>query len=453
MALLDETGALVTGAQILLRRVAGLTIAYVPRGPVTVWRDATLTDRLMDAVVAVARQAGAAVLKLEPELVDTPTSHAVLAGYGLCEVGETVQPPSTIMLDISGDEATILKRMKSKWRYNIRLAERKGVVVREASKADLAAFNKLMATTGERDGFTVHSPAYYTAAYDLFVPDHAAFLIAEYQGEPLAAIVVFAYSETAWYLWGASSNRERNRMPNHALQWAAIRWAKERGVTRYDLWGIPDDLGKLANGLNNWGGTPVPSHGLPVNVNDLPDGELWGVYRFKQGFGGDVVRHVGAWEMPILPLAYKAYRLGLSAREQSLSLRHQAAQFRAHRQDDSESTSPSMPPAGLKEIESPQVWRDLLADLPDPHVLQSWEWGDLKGQTEWNAERFVLNDAGDAGQPIAACQFLWRQVNDRLPLALPMCPRAPFLTGPMKTPSIRRWLRWSNWLRPKAASS
>ena len=427
VALHDEAGALVAGAQILLSSVAGLTLAYLPRGPVTDWRDASLTGRLMDEIVAVARQEGAAVLKLEPELVDTPTSHAVLAGYGLTEVGETVQPPSTIILDISGDEATILKRMKSKWRYNIRLAERKSVVVREASKADLPAFNRLMATTGERDGFTVHSPAYYAAAYDLFVPEHAAFLIAEYQGQPLASIVVFTYGKTAWYLWGASSNRERNRMPNHALQWAAIRWAKERGATRYDLWGIPDDLGKLANGLNNWDGTPVPSDHLPVNVNELPDGELWGVYRFKQGFGGDVVRHVGAWEMPIRPLAYKVYRLGLRARAQSQSLRRQAVQLRAHLQDASESTPSSIPSAGLKGIESPQIWRDLLADLPAPHVLQSWEWGDLKGQTEWNAERFVVTDAGDSGKPIAACQFLWRQVNGRLPLRVAYVPKGPVL--------------------------
>ncbi len=421
----DGETALIAGAQVLLRSVAGLTIAYVPRGPVTDWTQPALTRPLMDAVVAVAHEEGAALLKVEPQLVDTPNNHALLADYGFTEVFETIQPPSTITLDVSGDEAAILKRMKSKWRYNIRLAKRKDVIVREASREDLPAFNELMTTTGERDGFTVHSSAYYSTAYDLFVPEQAAFLIAEYGGQPLAAIVVFALGDTAWYLWGASSNRKRNRMPNHALQWAAIQWARERGVTRYDFWGIPDEVGKLAIGLNNWAGTPVPSNDLPLNVNSLPDGELWGVYRFKQGFGGDVVRHVGAWEMPIQPLAYKAYRLGLSARSQSRSLPRQAGAMRAKLQGGLASAPSTAPSAGVKPVASAVAWRDLLAGMPDPHVLQSWEWGELKAQTEWNAERLVIGDAG--GRPSAACQFLWRQVSDKLPLRVAYVPKGPVL--------------------------
>src|SRR5204863_7195419 len=127
----------------------------------------------------------------------------------------TIQPLSTILLDITGPEAAILERMKSKWRYNIRLAERKGVTVREAGLADLPAFNQLMQTTGQRDQFAVHSAAYYAKAFELFVPQHAAFLLAEYEQQPLAALVVFVLGKTAWYLWGASSDCQRNRMPNH----------------------------------------------------------------------------------------------------------------------------------------------------------------------------------------------------------------------------------------------
>ena len=135
--------------------------------------------------------------------------------------------------------------MKPKWRYNIRLAERKGVTVREAAPDDLPEIQRLLAVTGERDGFGVHSPAYYARATDLFLPAGlAAWLVAEHEGRMLAAIAVFALGRMAWYMWGASGEEGRNLMPNHALQWAAMRWARARGCTIYDLWGIPDEVGE-----------------------------------------------------------------------------------------------------------------------------------------------------------------------------------------------------------------
>jgi len=115
-------------------------------------------------------------------------------------------------LNIGDDEDAILARMKSKWRYNIRLAARKDVQVRECTADDLAAFHELMQVTGSRDGFHVHSAEYFNTAFRLLVPEQAVYLLAEYNGEPLASIVVCLVGETAWYLWGASSNRERNRM-------------------------------------------------------------------------------------------------------------------------------------------------------------------------------------------------------------------------------------------------
>ncbi|MBK8050424.1 MAG: peptidoglycan bridge formation glycyltransferase FemA/FemB family protein [Anaerolineales bacterium] len=218
------------GAQLLLRQSMGLQVAYIPRGPLTDWSDVTLTTGLLDALSAAARKAGASVLKIEPDLPDTPLNRAWLAAYGFRPSQQTIQPPSTIVLDLQGDEESVLQRMKSKWRYNVRLAERKGVTVRALGLEDLATFHALMHTTGQRDGFAVHSDDYFTAAYRLLAPDHAVFLLAEYEGAPLGAIVVAQAGEGAWYLWGASSDRERNRMPNHALQWAGIRWARARGA-------------------------------------------------------------------------------------------------------------------------------------------------------------------------------------------------------------------------------
>ena len=123
------------------------------------------------------------------------------------------------------------------------------------------------------------------------------WLLAEAEGEMLAAIAVFAMGTRAWYMWGASGESGRNLMPNHALQWAAMRWAKARGCTLYDLWGIPDEVGADPDAYaepESWG-----------------EGGLWGVYRFKQGFGGQVVRYTGAWDMPLSKPGYAMYKLAL----------------------------------------------------------------------------------------------------------------------------------------------
>lgn len=446
VTLTGKHGAPAAGAQLLLRTTYGLTLAYAPRGPLVDWHDAPQTQALLDALRGEGRRLGAAVLKIEPELPDTAANHALLHGYGFTPSRQTIQPPSTVVVDLAPDEEAILGAMKSKWRYNIRLAERKEVTVRELARDELPVFHRLMHETGDRDAFAVHSDAYYDAAYDLLVPDHAAFLLAEYAGEPLAAIVVAVAGATAVYLWGASSDRERNRMPNHALQWAGMQWARARGARWYDLWGIPDDLGRLATAMNG-DGRGVPSDDLPVQLDALPGHGLWGVYRFKQGFGGRVVRYVGAWDMPVNPLGARVYALGLEAQQWRAGLKsqpprreeHQAAQGRAGQHTVTDAFMPlralgdlvverfkSAAPATayrLRSIDSPSAWQAALAELPDPHVLQSWEWGEVKGQTEWHAERLVMEST--AGR--AAFQFLWRQPLPYLPVRISYVPKGPLL--------------------------
>ena len=117
--------------------------------------------------------------------------------------------------------------------------------------------------------------------------------MAEADGQPLAAIVVFAFGQKSWYMWGASNNLERQRMPNHALQWAGLTWASERGCRTYDLWGVPDEVGADPE---RWSDDFVEQQG-----------GLWGVYRFKQGFGGQVVRYTGAWDLPYSRIGYRLY--------------------------------------------------------------------------------------------------------------------------------------------------
>ena len=410
-AVTGEKCAPTGGASILLRRAAGVELAYVPRGPVVDWADIDAVQSVMEAVTAQCRKVGASVLLVEPELADSPQAQQLLQQLGLRRSLHPVQPPSTVMLDISGDEDAVLARMKSKWRYNVRLAQRKGVTVRELRRDELPTFYQMMVETGVRDGFGLHSNEYYTAAFDLFTPELGTFLLAEYEGMPLGALVVMQLGQMAWYVWGASSNRERSRMPNHALQWAAMRWARTRGATRYDFWGIPDEIGQVAVGIAHGSGVGTPVDAIPVDLEVLPSHDLWGVYRFKQGFGGEVVRHVGSWEMPIQPVGYRLFQVGRQV-QRALHNWEQRQQLYQHPQS-----------LNWEPVVDAATWRGALTALPAPHVLQSWEWGTVKAQTEWEPTRRVLRD--EEGKPLAAMQFLDRQLLPLVPIRIGYVPKGP----------------------------
>ncbi|MBN1372024.1 MAG: peptidoglycan bridge formation glycyltransferase FemA/FemB family protein [Anaerolineaceae bacterium] len=274
-----------TGAQILFRHVAGFSVAYLPKGPLgpdwpSLWPE---VDRL-------CRQKRAIVLKVEPDCWDFEPLDAPARLPGFRADGIPVQPRRTLVVSLQGPESAWLERMKQKTRYNIRLAERKEITVRPTSDVD--GFYALMQTTGLRDGFGVHSLDYYRRAYDLFHPRGLAeLLLAEFEGRPLAALMVFALGKRAWYFYGASNDQERNRMPTYLLQFQAMRWAAARGCTEYDLWGVPDE------------DEDVLEAGFEQRSDDL-----WGVYRFKRGFGGVLRRAAPTYEKVYNPLLYALYR-------------------------------------------------------------------------------------------------------------------------------------------------
>ena len=283
------------GALILYRKLplrVG-TIAYVPRGPLVDWADAETAADLLHAIEQSARHHRAWALWLEPHVLDGPEIRQQLAALEVQASERTVQPPRTVLVDLTADEDEILMRMKSKTRYNIRYAKRKGVTVRQGTVDDADIYYNLMETTAERNEFGIHTQAYYRQVLEHFLPQkQAALLIAEVDDDPVAAIIVFALGKTAWYFYGASSNRHRKKMPTYALQWAAMCWAKARGCTTYDLWGIPD----------------FDEETLEDEFIERSDG-LWGVYRFKRGFGGEVVRYAGLWEKALNPLYPAARRV------------------------------------------------------------------------------------------------------------------------------------------------
>ena len=195
---------LLGGASVLLRRLPwGGTLAYVPRGPVVDWDNPEYVSALFVVLRETCLKRHIGILKIEPELPDTPEVAATLLSAGFQRSAQRVQPLSTIHIDLTGDDEAILARMKQKWRYNIRLAERKGVTVRAGTAADLPAIQALMDATGARDGFGVHNAAYHAAATALFAPsslvvghssasDTMTWLLAEHEGRLLAAIAVFA---------------------------------------------------------------------------------------------------------------------------------------------------------------------------------------------------------------------------------------------------------------------
>jgi lipid II:glycine glycyltransferase (peptidoglycan interpeptide bridge formation enzyme) len=279
------------GAQILIKQILpGINFAYIPKGPVgTDW------NSLWSAIDPICKKSHCAFLKVEPDIWETEDNHGdasqTFIPTGFIQSTHTIQPQRTLVIDLTSEESQILGRMKQKTRYNINLALKKNVVIQPHT--DLTAFYDLMKITGQRDQFGIHSLEYYQRAFDLFhAHGQCQLLLAEFEGEPISALIVFSVGDRAWYFYGASSDLHRDRMPNYLLQWEAMRWAKSEGCVEYDLWGVPD----------------VDLEILEANFTSLSDG-LWGVYRFKRGFGGKLKRSVGAWDRVYNPLMYRAYSL------------------------------------------------------------------------------------------------------------------------------------------------
>jgi lipid II:glycine glycyltransferase (peptidoglycan interpeptide bridge formation enzyme) len=275
------------GVQILFRKTPiGLTIGYIPKGPVGKdWKD------LWPEVFAISRRMKAVVLRVEPDAWENESMDVDANFPGFSTGAKCVQPRRTILVDLSGSEKEWLARMKQKTRYNINLSERKGVTVE--TSADIEKFERMMKVTGARDGFGVHNLAYYRTVYDLFSrSDRCALLEAKYEDKTLAMVMVFAHDGHGYYLYGASCDEERNRMPTYKIQWEAMRWCGARGCRDYDLYGVPD----------------YDEDALEAGFEARSDG-MWGVYRFKRGFGGRVMRAAAPREKVFLPAIYRLFRL------------------------------------------------------------------------------------------------------------------------------------------------
>jgi len=286
-----------SGAQVLLKRVLpGINLAYIPKGPVGGdW------DGLWPEIDDTCRANHCVFLKVEPDIWTENDQEGENQSHhrpeNFIHSRHSIQPMQTLIVELSGEENLILGRMKQKTRYNINLALKRNVKIKPHT--DITTFYDMMEITGERDQFGIHSLAYYQKAYDLFHDhDMCQLLVAEYNRAPISALLAFRSGNRAWYFYGASSNLHRDRMPNYLLQWEAIRWAKSQGCLSYDLWGVPD----------------VNMETLEANFTNRSDG-LWGVYRFKRGFGGEIRRSAGPWDRVYNPILYRMYTLWQSYRK------------------------------------------------------------------------------------------------------------------------------------------
>ena len=302
-------------AMILKRRLpmgglsARLSILYCPKGPIMDWSNSGLRNRVLNDLQSLTRKNGGIFLKIDPEVIlgtGVPESEddkldvngqdvvKEFNNLGWKMSSDQIQFKNTFSIDLNPSEDELLAAMKQKTRYNIRLAEKKGVTVRSGTTADLPLLYKMFAETSIRDGFVIRDETYYQNVWGSFISAAASSeektssaapwaepLIAEVDGESVAAVILFFFARRAYYLYGMSREMHREKMPNYLLQWSAMRRARQVGWTSYDLWGAPDEF----------------------NETD----PLWNVSRFKEGLGGQIIRSIGAWDYAPNPLWYNLY--------------------------------------------------------------------------------------------------------------------------------------------------
>ncbi len=280
-------------------------IVYVPKGPLLDWSNTRLRRQVLQDLNHFAVNHNAIFIKIDPDFVlgtgvpgsaeaaEAPLGVGIIADLqqnGWTYSDEQVQFRNTVLINLSPSEAELLASMKQKTRYNVNLAARKGVTIRIGKPDDIHTLFRMYAETSLRDGFTIRNEAYYREVWNTFIfsqkpalfdQPSAEALIAEVDGETIAAAIIFYFANKAWYLYGMSFDIHRDKMPNYLLQWEAMKRARAAGCQVYDLWGAPDEF--------------------------IESDPLWGVYRFKEGLGGTVSRTLGAWDLPINRMLYRLY--------------------------------------------------------------------------------------------------------------------------------------------------
>lgn len=295
----EDAGEIKAGISILARKLPIIkkTLLYAPRGPIVDLSNKHLLTTLIDGICVEASLRNAIALKIDPEIDESDINAVdVLKRIGFIKKKKQVQPRATYFVDLTRPLDDLLMSFEEKTRYNIRLAEKKGIkVMEESTQAGLESFYRLYRETCKRDSFLIHPMSYYVKLKNLLIEKGMANIFtAKFRGIPVASIFTFNYGERIWYMYGASANEYRNMMPNHALHWFLIEWAKEKGYKLYDMWGVPVN----------------PKEGHP----------LYGVWRFKKGFNGQLKSWIGMYDLPFDKLTYNLFDKGVEFYQAARSL-------------------------------------------------------------------------------------------------------------------------------------
>ena len=292
----DDIGKIIGAVSVLVRKIPVFGyILYSSRGPTCDIHDLSVLKQLTDGIKELAKKYKAIVYKAEPDILSSDEEYRKIVtnlGYRIKDDAKNfrdeIQPRYVFRLDIKDKtEEEIFAGFHSKTRYNVRLATKKGVVVKEGTREDLKDFHKIMVETGARDGFIIRPLSYFEKMYDEMAPEHMKLLMAYYEGKPISGVIPIMYGNKTWYLYGASSNEHRNLMPNYLLQWEMIKMAITRKDDVYDFRGVS--------------GVVDESH------------PQYGLYRFKKGFGATFTEFIGEVYIPFKPLTYSIYKFSEKA--------------------------------------------------------------------------------------------------------------------------------------------
>ncbi len=279
----DAAGAIRGGMLILIRKVPlGRALLYAPRGPVCDLHDREVIADLLEGAKEVAKRHKGYLFKMDPYVLTEDEGFIRMArelGFAFTpDMGDftTFQTRNNYMLDIENKTPEeVMAGFHSKWRYNIRLAQRKGVTCGVYDESHVDEFYQLMKVTGDRDGFIIRPKEYFVRMLRELGPEHCRLYLCYYEGKAISGAITTQYAGKTCYVYGASDNAMRNVMPNHLMQWTMMNWAMENGNFLYDFQGIPH-----------------------YQDENHPN---YGVYRFKKGFGGQVVSFAGEFDYVFSP--------------------------------------------------------------------------------------------------------------------------------------------------------
>lgn len=251
-------------------------IGYLPKG-------SRPNKELINKLIKVGKEQKCIFIQLEPNI--SKTSEVNLKQLNLRPAAHPLFTKYTFILDLTKSEEELLKNMHPKTRYNIRVAQKHEVkIIEDNSDKAFEEYLKLTRETTQRQGFFAHTENYHRQMWETLKGKIAHLFLAKYKNEILVAWIVFAYDDTLYYPYGASSSKYRETMASNLMMWEVIKWGKKMGLKKFDMWGA---LGPKSDEKDPW----------------------FGFHRFKQGYGGKLVEFVGSYDLVINPFLYEIYKV------------------------------------------------------------------------------------------------------------------------------------------------